>query len=314
MYDFHFFKMVDNFNTMTRGIIRFLFTLFLCLICAQTFAKERIGIVSDAVLTNITPYNTYFRTPEFFLQDVRGRLLKRNVSVVSVETLKTALKNANIRQTDLEALMSLQQGYDLDYALLKKIARSIGVKKLVVMTSAIDIQRDFLKNTLWNAANIPSMDVVNPTHRVSVYVAFVDVQNEVVIWEQIYAKNIRNNKFKNAETTISNNYEGMLRLKEYSKYISPEIAQAVDMRLIDPNYVTPVQDITRHNTLQYWKDMKNMGSRKRLTDLELDKWNKTKLRKDSTERVKNVGAKIKSKFKKGESSIIEGTKEIYEDI
>ena len=43
----------------------------------------------------------------------------------------------------------------------------------------MDIQRDFLKNTMWNFLNVAGQDVVNPTHRVSVYIALVDVEKEL---------------------------------------------------------------------------------------------------------------------------------------
>lgn len=272
--------------TMTRGIKRFLFCFVLMFaFLPSALAYERIGIVSDAILTQINPYNAYFKTPEFFLQDVRGNLVKSGVSVVSVASAQRLLNDMGVNQYDIETLGSLKQGYDLDYALLKKICRAIGVKKLIVMTSSVDIQRDFLKNTLWNVANIQGMDVVNPTHRLSVYVAFVDVEHEIVLWEQIYAKNIRNNKFKNLDTTISANYEGMLRLKEYSKYISPEIAKQVRMRLIDPSYTTPPVEINRGNVVKYFKDMKNIGTRKRLTDIDAQRWDTEKLKDDTLENI-----------------------------
>ncbi len=278
--------MTDNLITMTRGIKRFLFYFVLMFaFLPSALAYERIGIVSDAILTQINPYNAYFKTPEFFLQDVRGNLVKSGVSVVSVASAQRLLNDMGVNQYDIEALGSLKQGYDLDYALLKKICRAIGVKKLIVMTSSVDIQRDFLKNTLWNVANIQGMDVVNPTHRLSVYVAFVDVEHEIVLWEQIYAKNIRNNKFKNLDTTISANYEGMLRLKEYSKYISPEIAKQVRMRLIDPSYTTPPVEINRGNVVKYFKDMKNVGTRKRLTDIDAQRWDTEKLKDDTLENI-----------------------------
>lgn len=278
--------MTDNLITMTRGIKRFLFCFVLMFaFLPSALAYERIGIVSDAILTQINPYNAYFKTPEFFLQDVRGNLVKSGVSVVSVASAQRLLNDMGVNQYDIETLGSLKQGYDLDYALLKKICRAIGVKKLIVMTSSVDIQRDFLKNTLWNVANIQGMDVVNPTHRLSVYVAFVDVEHEIVLWEQIYAKNIRNNKFKNLDTTISANYEGMLRLKEYSKYISPEIAKQVRMRLIDPSYTTPPVEINRGNVVKYFKDMKNVGTRKRLTDIDAQRWDTEKLKDDTLENI-----------------------------
>ncbi len=298
--------MNDNLITMTRGIIRFLLLAFVLLSFAcRGSCYERIGIISDAILTQINPYNAYFKTPEFFLQDVRADLVKSGISVVSVDTTQRLLSQLGFNQYDVEALGSLQQGYDLDYALLKKIARATGVKKLVVMTSSVDIQRDFLKNTLWNVANVSGLDVVNPTHRVSVYVAYVDVENEIVLWEQIYAKNIRNNKFKNLDTTISSNYEGMLRLKEYSKYISPEIAKNVRMRTIDPSYQTPPVEINRGNVAKYFKDMKNVGSRKRLTDIDAKKWDTEKLKEDTKE---NINTK-KENFTNWVKSLRKGTGE-----
>lgn len=289
--------MDDNSITMTRGIFRFLLFLILATFCMPSFAWERIGIVSDAILTPVTPYNAYFKTPEFFLTDVRYNLVKSGISVASTQSLKNSLAQLGVNQYDVEALGSLRQGYAVDYMLLRKVARSIGVKKLVVMTSAMDVQRDFLKNTLWNSANIQGLDVVNPTHRLSVYVAYIDVENEMVLWEQIYAKNIRNNKFKNLDVTISSNYEGMLRLKEYSKYISPEIAYNVKMRVLNPSYQTPPKEINVLNIADYFKDMKNVGSRKKLTDIEAKNWDTDKLKKDTKQNFQNAAEGVVNETK-----------------
>ncbi|MBR1618092.1 hypothetical protein IJ670_08080 [bacterium] len=173
-------KIVDNF-TMMRGIIfKILFMVFV-FFEAQCFALEKIGIITDTILTPVNYYNAYFKTPEFFASDVRSELLDKGVNVVALDDTRNLLKKAGIRQYDLEVLQGMQQGYNLDYTLLKKITKQIGVSKLVVVTMGMDIQRDFLKNTLWNVLNVSGMDVVNPTHRVSVYVALVDVKKEVVL-------------------------------------------------------------------------------------------------------------------------------------
>ena len=252
------------------------------------FAFEKIGIITDTLLTPVNYYNAYFRTPEFFAQDVRASLIKRDIQVISIDSAQNALKQAGLRQYDLESLQGLQQGYNLEYPLLKKIAKKIGVKKMVVITMGMDIQRDFLKNTVWNIFNVSGMDVVNPTHRVSVYVSFVDVEKEIVLWESIYAKNIRNNKMKNLDTTISNNYEGMLRLKEYSKYISPDIAYNVKMKMLNPNFVEPPTEITRENIKQYAKDRHNIGVKKELSEIDRKKWDTDKLKNDTKENIVDV--------------------------
>lgn len=307
--------MNDNFITMTRGIIRFLLLILLfCTLAPKASAQETLGIISDAILTKITPYNAYFKTPEFFLQDVRGGLVKKGIPIISIDDTKELLKEANITQYDLESLIGLQEGYSLDFKTLKKIGNTIGTKKLVIMTSSIDIQRDFLKNTLWNVANVQSMDVVNPTHRVSVYVAFVDLENEVVLWEQIYAKNIRNNKFKNLDTTISNNHEGMLRLKEYSKYISPEIIENVAGRANNPNYKTPPQHINRVNVIKYFKDKKNIGSKKPLSEIDEQKWDTEKLKNDTKENIEKTTQAVKKGAIKAKDGIVNTSIKIKEKI
>lgn len=278
-------NMADNLIIM-RGLVFKVFLIFLLFLgCNVSFAKEKVGIITDTLLTPVNYYNAYFRTPEFFAVDIRGELSKRGVATLTIDESVDALKKAGVYQKDLQALQGLQQGYNLDFKLFKKIASCLGVKKLVIVTMGMDVQRDFLKNTLWNSANIAGFDVVNPTHRVSVYVGFVDVENEYVLWETIYAKNIRNNKMKNLDTTISNNYEGMLRLKEYSKYISPDIAYNVNMKMIDKNFVEPPTYITRENLKQYAKDRHNIGSKKELSEIQRKKWDDEKLKQDTKENI-----------------------------
>ncbi len=278
--------MFDNF-TMIRGVIRF-FLIFILFCALNCFGAEKIGIISDTLLTPVNYYNAYFRTPDFFAYDIRHELLRKGITVIPLDEAQNALQKAGLRQSDLEALQSMQQGYNLDYGLLKKVAKNLGVKKLIVVTMGMDIQRDFLKNTVWNTLNVAGQDVVNPTHRVSVYTAFVDVSQENVLWESIYAKNIRNNKMKNLDTTISNNYEGMLRLKEYSKYISPDIAYNVKMKMLNPNFVEPPTNITRKNLVQYAKDKHNIGVKKELSENDRQKWNYGKLGKDTGRNIATV--------------------------
>lgn len=297
-------NMVDNF-TMMRGLVKkfFLVICFVLFSSSCTFALEKVGIITDTILTPVTYYNAYFRTPEFFAHDIKTALYKKNVQVIPIDETKEALIKAGLKQNDLQILQGLQQGYNIDYQFLEKITKRLGVKKIIVVTMGMDIQRDFLKNTLWNSLNIAGFDTVNPTHRVSVYVGFFDVENQNVLWESIYAKNIRNNKMKNLDTAISNNYEGMLRLKEYSKYISPDIAYNVKMKMLNPNYVEPPTFITRENIKQYAKDRHNIGSKKELSEIERKKWDTDKLIEDTKENVKDKTNKAKTKVKEANTSL-----------
>lgn len=288
--------MNDNFIVMMRGTIKkILFSLSILFFSINnSFALEKIGIITDTLLTPVNYYNAYYRTPEFFAQDVRLQLHKKGVQVLTMDETREALKKSGMTQRDIESLVTLQQGYGVEYETLKKIAKKLGVSKMVLLTMGMDTQRDFLKNTIWNIINSPGQDVVNPTHRVSVYVTFVDVNKENVLWESIYAKNIRNNKMKNLDTTISSNYEGMLRLKEYSKYISPDIAYNVKMKMLNVNYVEPPTAITRANVKQYVKDKHNIGVKKELSEIERQKWDTDKLMMDTGQNIKNTAQRVKN--------------------
>ena len=114
-----------------RGLVN---KLFLVLFAIFSFvnpilANEKVGIVTDTLLTPVTYYNAYYRTPEFFAQDIRLFLMKRGIDVVALDEVQTALKKSGIRQYDLQSLQGLQQGYNIEYPLLKKIAKQIDVKK-----------------------------------------------------------------------------------------------------------------------------------------------------------------------------------------
>ena len=114
-------NMADNLITMIRGLIKAFFALFLLLFSMNSsFALEKIGIITDTLLTPTNYYNAYFRTPEFFAVDIRGQLLKKNVQVIPITETKEVLKKAGLRQYDLEALQGLQQGYDIEYPVLKE--------------------------------------------------------------------------------------------------------------------------------------------------------------------------------------------------
>ncbi|MBQ7287617.1 MAG: hypothetical protein IJW73_07655 [Candidatus Gastranaerophilales bacterium] len=309
--------MADNLINMWGLVSRVILVFFAFALTSNIcHAKNDVAIITDTMLTPVNYYNAYFRTPEFFAVDLRGQLIKKDFEVATTDEVREALKKAGIKQNDLLSLVGMQQGYNLDFSFLKKIAKNLDVDELVILTMGMDIQRDFLKNTAWNAMNVPGWDVVNPTHRVSVYVAYVDIKNEVVLWETIYAKNIRNNKMKNLDTAISNNYEGMLRLKEYSKYISPDIAFNVKMKSMNPNFVEPATYITKENIAKYAKDRHNIGSKKELSEIEREKWDTEKLKNDTkeniiefTNNVKDGVVNVATKTKDGIVTIADKTAE-----
>ena len=99
---------------------------------------------------------------------------------------------------------------------------------------------------------------------------------------------------KNLDTAISNKYEGMLRLKEYSKYISPDVAYNVKMKLLNPNFVEPPTAITRENLKQYAKDRHNIGVKKELSEIERQKWDTEKLTADTKTNTINTCKRIKN--------------------
>ncbi len=191
-------------------------------------AITSVGIISDTLLTQTTPYNYYYKTPDFIIQDLSDALKVDNkIQVIPYSKIRETVKKKTLINNDTGYLRSIQNGYDLNFELISRIAKEIEAEHIIVVTSSVEMQRDFLKNTLWNALNIGGYDTINPTHRISVYIALVNVEHELVLWEGLYAKDIRNNKLKNLDTAISGNQEGLMRIKRYSKFITPDIARNI---------------------------------------------------------------------------------------
>ena len=202
--------------------------LFLFALPNKSFGAIDIAILSDTVYTKENPYNWYFKTPDFLMQDIADILSEdRELRVIPYSQVKAKLLKKPIKQENIATMRNFNNSYNLDFQYLKKVSKEIGCTRILFVTSDMDVQRDFLKSTLWNAWNVPGFDVVNPTHRITFYAVFVDTKLDKVLWEGIYAKNIRNNKMKNLDTITYGNYEGAMRIKRYSKFVSPEIAYGV---------------------------------------------------------------------------------------
>lgn len=194
----------------------------------KSLGAINIAILSDTVYTQENPYNWYFKTPDVLLQDIYDNLAEdANLHIIPYSEVKSILLKKPIKQQNIATMRNFNNSYSVDFEYLKKVSKQVGCTKILFVTSDMDVQRDFLKSTLWDRLNVPGFDVVNPTHRITFYAVLVDTKFDKVIWEGIYAKNIRNNKMKNLDTITYGNYEGAMRIKRYSKFVSPEIAQGV---------------------------------------------------------------------------------------
>ena len=192
--------------------------LFLFALPNKSLGAINIAVISDSIYTKENPYNWYFKTPDFLVQDISDILKEdKNINVIPYSKVKEILTKKGAKQQYMATMRNFNNSYNVDFNYLKKVSSQIGCNKILFVTSDVEVQRDFLKPTLWNALNVPGFDAVNPTHRLTFYAIFVDTKSETVLWEGIYAKNIRNNKMKNLDTITHGNYEGAMRIKRYSK-------------------------------------------------------------------------------------------------
>lgn len=239
--------------------------LFFACVMSPVGAVERVGVLYDSIIQETSPYTAYTTTPPFLAQDIMDSLREnKGLSVVPLTQVRSKLAQGGINSRDVANLRNIKYGYDLDFVFLKKISKALSARYLVVVVQSVEMERDFLKNTAWNVLNIAGFDTVNPTHRVNIYAVLVDTQNESVLWEEMYAKNIRNNKFKNLDAELAGNWEGMMRLKQYSKYVSPEIAVNVGLALA-PEGVTPEVYVNKMENVALKINKKvQLGSNKKL--------------------------------------------------
>jgi hypothetical protein len=193
---------------------------------AEFFADEVVTILNNT---------DYINSPS--VSDTRSVIKKEPASVLVAKSLTTRFKNS----------------YNIDFPAVKKLAQKSNSRYVLLITSYIDAENYIMRRTFWDFLNIPGATVVDPAYKISTYAVLVDTSNNTKLWADTYYKTISSCENRIITRGPSPQTEQLSKIKDYSRYLCPQIAQNVQINVLPPS-------VYEKETKQVYYDMGNIDN------------------------------------------------------
>ena len=205
----------------------------------QVFADSyKVLIIPDNIVTETAAVDSYIydACAEFFADGVTA-ILDQTDSINSqpVSEVRAMLKKDPSAMLTAKALTyRFQNSYNIDYAAVKKLASKVDTRYVLLITSSVDAQNYILRRTLWDFLNIPGATVIDPAYKISTYAALIDTLNNRKVWDDTYYKTISVLENRIITRGPSPQTEQLEKIKDYSRYLCPQIARNVQLQILPP--------------------------------------------------------------------------------
>lgn len=206
----------------------------------SVFAESyKVLIIPDNIVTNNIALDSYIynASAEFFADEIVTLL--NNTDYINSPTIS---ETRNLYKQDSSAMISAKNltnkfrtTYNIDYVSLKKLTNKANTRYALLMTSYIDSENYILRRTPWDFLNIPGASVVDPAYKISTYAVLVDTQNNKKLWADTYYKTISVCENRIITRGASPQTEQLQKIKDYSRYVCPQIAQNVQQNILPPD-------------------------------------------------------------------------------
>lgn len=282
--------MRDLLKILIAGVV----LVFAPFVSAQDY---KLLILPDNIVTQNAALDSYINdtTAEFFADEVTNILnTTDNIKSKTVGEVRSEFKNnpsATLAAKDL--LGRFKTSYNVDYELVKKIANQTGTRYILLITSSIDAENYILRRTLWDFLNIPGATVVDPAYKINTYAVLIDAQAGQKLWGDTYYKTISVVENRIITRGPSPQTEQLAKIKDYSRYICPQIAKNVQLNMLPA-------DVLARESKQIDYDIGNIDNVFTKKYRHLGKETKT-ICKQKKERTKNFISNRKEKHKEAKA-------------
>lgn len=210
--------------------------IFICF-APQVYAESyKVLVIPDNIVTENAALDSYIydASAEFFADEVVNILNTTDyIKAPTVSETRNFLKNDSSSMITAKNMTSrFRNSYNVDYVALKKLAYKTNSRYVLLMTSYIDAENYILRRTPWDFLNIPGASVVDPAYKVSTYAVLVDTSNNQKLWADTYHKTISVCENRIITRGASPQTEQLGKIKDYSRYVCPQIAQNVQLNIL----------------------------------------------------------------------------------
>lgn len=246
---------------------RFIKLLIFCVIFAfgsfsASFSDElkpTVAVITDINHRAGTIYLVTGASTDIIASDIISRLNESNLVYAPVlgDSMQKITRHLNIyTQTFFD---EYKYNYNIDYINLKRITQELHADYILMVTSGLDVQSNFLKETILGKLGISGFEPVKPTYRLTTLLTLIDTKNEAVLWQELYKKDISAQNYDIGNVQFAPSYAQLSKIKEYSKrvaeHVTPIINVAVHPELATKKEVGAVEikkkDVTEDKRIYY---------------------------------------------------------------
>lgn len=190
-----------------------------------------VTVVSDTNHRNGTTYLICGAASDIIASDIINRL--NNTGRIKAPLLGESMSRfaSNFPVYTNTFFKEYKYNYNVDFINLKRLTRNLETDYVLMVTSGLDIQSQFLKETWWNKWGISSSEPLQPTYRLVTMVTLVDMKSYRIVWQDLYEKNIKAENLDIGITQFSPNYSQLAKIKRYSAVMSEYVANSVEKNI-----------------------------------------------------------------------------------
>lgn len=222
-----------------RDLLKKVLVGMVLFIASSAFAEDyKVLVIPDNIVTENIALDSYIynASSEFFADEVVSLL--NGTDYINAPTVS---ETRNLYKQDPSAMIyaknltnRFRTSYNIDYVTLRKLTNKANTRYALLMTSYIDSENYILRRTPWDVLNIPGASVVDPAYKISTYAVLVDTQNNKKLWADTYYKTISVCENRIITRGASPQTEQLQKIKDYSNYVCPQIAQNVQQNVLPP--------------------------------------------------------------------------------
>ena len=223
--------MRDFFKIFLVGIV--------LIIAPQVFAESyKVLIIPDNIVTENIAIDSYIYndSAEFFANGIATILNDTDyINSPNVSETRALYKSNPSTLISAKNLTSrFKTTYNVDYVTLKKLAVKSNARYVLLLTTAVDSENYILRRTVWDFLNVAGATVVDPAYKISTYAVLVDTKDNITLWTDTYQKTISVCENRIITRGPSPQTEQLQKVKDYSRYLCPQIAQDVQAKVLPP--------------------------------------------------------------------------------
>ena len=216
-----------------KKIVFLLFIVSFIFQSMPSFSKEIVAVVSDNLSPVQTNYMIYPELSNLLCQDVANIInLNNRISALPVANSIDNATKSNVKKDILTFMKEYKYTYVVNYRILRKISETLEADYILLITSGIDPETNFLKPTFWNQIPIAGENSVNPSYRIVTHIALIHPEKELILVNSNFDSRLKSDYLDLSVPTFAPTYAQLNRVHKYALKLSPEIAYQVESTIV----------------------------------------------------------------------------------